>query len=130
MTISRWHGRGGSRDKNNMDGLGEKLRARARELGVSDTEVARRLGLSQSRYANYVANKREPDFATLVRICRVLGTTPDLLLGFGAIPEASSEDERLRQEIQAALLSMRGKALQIAAEVVAALAARRDEGDT
>ena len=113
-----------------MDGLGEKLRARARDLGVSDTEVARRLGLSQSRYANYVVNKREPDFATFIKICRVLGTTPDLLLGFGATPEASSEDERLRQEIQAALLSMNDKALRTTAEVVCALAARRCEDNT
>lgn len=112
-----------------MDGLGERLRARARELGISDTEVARRLGVSQSRYANYVVDKREPDFATFVRICRVLGTTPDLLLGFGAVPEASSEEERLRQEITAALLSMDGKPLRTTAEVVAALAARRRTDD-
>jgi transcriptional regulator with XRE-family HTH domain len=127
-TISRWREWGGSRDKNDMEELGEKLRARARELGLSDTEVARRLGLSQSRYANYVVNKREPDFTTFVKICRVLGTTPDLLLGFGALPGTSSEDEQLRGDIQAAVQSMSSQALRTTAEVVAALSAyRRDE---
>lgn len=114
-----------SGDNRPMDGLGEKLRARARELGLSDVEVARRLGMSQSRYANYVVDKREPDFATFIRICRVLGTTPDLLLGFGASFEASSEDERQRQEIQAATLSMGTRALRTLADVADALAAQR-----
>lgn len=112
-----------------MDGLGEKLRERARELGLSDTEVARRLGLGQSRYANYVVNKREPDFPTFVKICRVLGTTPDLLLGFGSLPDESSEDDRLRREIHAAVLSMNSRALRTMADVAAALSAHHREDD-
>ncbi|MEQ8965565.1 MAG: helix-turn-helix transcriptional regulator [Azospirillaceae bacterium] len=63
-----------------MDGFGERLRARARELGLSDAEVARRAGLTQRRYGHYVRNTREPDLATLVRIAGVLGTTPNRLL--------------------------------------------------
>ena len=113
-----------------MEGLGEKLRARARELGLSDTEVARRLDISQSRYANYVVDKREPDFGTFIRICRVLGTTPDILLGYGSMPEATSEDESLRQTILAATLSMRAPALRTLAEVANALAARRQTDST
>ncbi len=70
-----------------MDGLGERLRQRARELGLTDTEVARRLGLSQARYAHYVNDKREPDFRTFVHICRILATTPDHLFGVEAPPE-------------------------------------------
>jgi len=111
-----------------MDGLGEKLRARARELGLSDTEVARRLGLSQSRYANYVVDKREPDFATFIRICRVLGTTPDRLLGFGPAQASSSDEERLREEILASALSMSRKGLTTLAEVGRALAGRQEDG--
>jgi transcriptional regulator with XRE-family HTH domain len=111
-----------------MDGLGEKLRARARELGLSDTEVARRLGLGQSRYANYVVDKREPDLATFVKICRVLGTSPDLLLGFGSLSELSADDEQLRWKIQTAIQSMGPRVLRTTAEVVSALSAfGRDE---
>ena len=65
-----------------MREIGERLQARARELGLTDAEVARRLGLAQGRYSNYVNANREPDLATLVRICRELAITPDELLGF------------------------------------------------
>ncbi len=61
--------------------LGQKLRERAAELGLSNSEVARRAQLDERRYGNYIRDARKPDFATLVRICRVLLTTPnDLLL--------------------------------------------------
>jgi len=62
------------------------LRRRARDLGLSDAEVARRAGLSANRYSNYVRNDREPDLATLVKIAKVLATTPDSLLGIAQAP--------------------------------------------
>lgn len=64
-----------------MDGFGRALRQRASEIGLSDAEVARRAGLDEGRYGNYVRDAREPDLATLVKISRVLATTPDALLG-------------------------------------------------
>ncbi|MDG1287023.1 MAG: helix-turn-helix transcriptional regulator [Rickettsiales bacterium] len=60
-----------------MSGIGENLRKRARELGWSDAEVARQVGISQQRYSRYVKDDREPDFATLRRICEVLELTFD-----------------------------------------------------
>lgn len=67
-----------------MDGFGKALRRRANEIGLSDAEVARRAGLDEGRYGNYVRDAREPDLATLVRISQVLATTPDVLLGVTA----------------------------------------------
>lgn len=61
----------------------ENLRKRAEELGLSHAEVARRAGLSETRYGNYATGQREPDFATLLRIASVLATTPNDLLGVG-----------------------------------------------
>lgn len=105
-----------------MAGIGEKLRERALVLGLSDVEIARRVGLSQSRYANYVLGKREPDFGTLVKICRVLGTTPNFLLGFSEEEEAPSEAASIRKEIHRATLPMDVPTLQTAKTVIAALA--------
>lgn len=64
-----------------MERWGDRLRRRAKELGLSDADVARRLGLAPGRYSTYVNMTREPDFATFVRICGALQTTPDEILG-------------------------------------------------
>ena len=99
-----------------MGVYGERLLARARALGLTDAEVARRLGLAQSRYANYVNGNREPDLATFARICRALATTPDEILGFGSRNEEGAKAE-----------PMDGRALKIAAVVLESIAARQDE---
>ena len=64
-----------------MRGLGDRMRGRARELGIADAEVARRAGLTQQRYANYVADRHEPDLETFARLCSVLQLSADRLLG-------------------------------------------------
>jgi transcriptional regulator with XRE-family HTH domain len=63
-----------------MDLFATNLRKRAEELGITNAEVARRAGLSERRYGNYVSGRREPDLATLVKIAAVLATTPNDLL--------------------------------------------------
>jgi transcriptional regulator with XRE-family HTH domain len=60
----------------------ERLKDRAAVLGLSNAEVARRTGLSERRYGHYVSGSREPDLATLARIARALGTSPNHLLGY------------------------------------------------
>jgi len=79
-----------------MQVLGERLRKRAKELDLTGAEVARRAGLSPRRYGNYVTGDREPDLQTLVRICRVLTTTPDQVLGFDEAKSAKKRSERDR----------------------------------
>ncbi len=66
--------------------FGTRLRERARQLDMSDAEVARRLGISERRYGNYVTDEREPDFDLLPKICRALETHPSYLFGFTADP--------------------------------------------
>jgi transcriptional regulator with XRE-family HTH domain len=79
----------------------KNLRKRAEELGLSHAEAARRAGLSETRYGNYVTGQREPDFATLVRIASVLVTTPNELLGVGA-EQPSSSLQQLQNRLAAA----------------------------
>jgi transcriptional regulator with XRE-family HTH domain len=66
-----------------MDRFAKRLKERAAELGISHAEAARRSGLSERRYSNYVSGIREPDLALLVRIAEALQTTPNDLLGLG-----------------------------------------------
>jgi DNA-binding Xre family transcriptional regulator len=65
------------------------LRDRARQLELSDAEVARRAGLAERRYSHYVRGTRQPDFKTLLRICSALDTTPNDLLLADASPKRS-----------------------------------------
>lgn len=75
-------------------GWGERLRARGRELGLSDSEVARRIGMTQRRYSSYVNMTREPNFGDLLRICGGLGITPDWVLGVGQVEPADDAARR------------------------------------
>lgn len=104
--------------------LGERFRLRAQELGLSDAEVARRLGLSQSRYAHYVSGVREPDFATLARICRALSFSPNEALGFEQRLEGAPEVQRLKERVEAAVQVMDLSTLRTAAAVLDVLASR------
>ena len=99
-----------------MKGFGERLRARAKELGLTDSEVARRSGLSQRRYSNYVNDTVEPDLGTLARIVRTLGVTADQALGL-ANP-ASGEMEAVRARMAAATELLDGAALRMAAAMM------------
>lgn len=74
-----------------MEPLATNLRRRSQLLGLPHAEVARRAGLSERRYGNYVTGDREPDLATLARIAMVLGTTPNDLLGFNEDRPAMEE---------------------------------------
>ena len=103
-----------------MEGLGQKLRQRARELGLSDAEVARRAGLATTRYGHYVSDYREPDLATFSRICGVLGTTPNDLLAFG--PELDGL-EAARAIVARCAAAMDAATLETATKVMKALAA-------
>src|SRR6266851_10261829 len=73
-----------------MDFFAKRLRARARELELSDAEVARRAGLAERRYGHYVRGTRAPDFTTLLRISAVLDATPNDLLLADKVPRPSA----------------------------------------
>ena len=90
-------------------------------LGLTDSAVAARLDMSQQRYANYVRDSTEPDFRTLTRICEVLMTTPDHVLGVSAEVGTHDEASVLSQRIQAAVSVMDLERLRMTAGVVGVL---------
>lgn len=98
------------------------MRERARELGLADATVAERLGLSQQRYHNYVSDQTEPDYETLLRICRALDMTPNAILGTEPPRAEPEEAEKLRSRIAATVNTMAAATLRITAAVVDVLA--------
>ena len=101
-----------------MQTWGERLRLRARELGLTDAEVARRLGLAQGRYSAYVNMAREPDLALFLRICQVLGTTPDVILG---VVQGERDETPMMTEIVAGLRTFDDDRLALVAGLVRAV---------
>jgi transcriptional regulator with XRE-family HTH domain len=111
-----------------MSSFCEQLRARGQQLELSDAAIARRLGISQSRYTNYVNGHREPDFAMLARICLVLNTTPNDLLGFDGPGEQKLADNLYLQRIAAAAQALNPETLRMAVVVMDAMAANQERG--
>lgn len=106
-----------------MELFASNLRKRAEQLGISHAEVARRAGLSETRYGNYVSGRREPDLATLVRIASVLATTPnDLLTTSVAV---STPEDLARQRAIAALSALKRDDLERVGIMVEALVTQR-----
>jgi transcriptional regulator with XRE-family HTH domain len=78
-----------------MEIFAKRLQERAKQLGISNAEAARRIGLDERRYAHYVSDRREPDLMTLKSIAEGLGTTPNWLLGITSKVEKAPETAAL-----------------------------------
>lgn len=109
-----------------MQGIGDRLRSRAAELRLSGAEVARRAGLTATRYGHYVSDYREPDLATLVRICRVLAMRPDELLAYDQSDGTQEILAEKRSRLTAFAEMMDAESLDLAISVMQALAATLD----
>lgn len=105
-----------------MDQFSSRLRQRAKELGISHAEAARRSGLSERRYAHYVSGIREPDLATLVRIARALQTTPNALLGVDGKKAEASRKAVLQDRLNSAASTLRENDLEAVIVQIEALA--------
>ena len=65
--------------------FGDRLKARARQLGLSDAEVARRAGIGIRTYGHYTTDSRFPKRDVLIAIARALEATPNDLLGVATV---------------------------------------------
>lgn len=100
------------------------LRKRAETLKLSNAEVARRVGLSERRYGNYITGRTEPDLATLVRIATVLATSVDSLLSDNEESRPGPKDA-LTARLLAATAALKKSDLEAIAIQAEALAAAR-----
>jgi transcriptional regulator with XRE-family HTH domain len=82
-----------------MEIFAQRLRERAKQLGIPNAEAARRIGLDERRYAHYVSGRREPDLMTLKNIAERLGTTPNWLLGVISKTEKAPETAALVERL-------------------------------
>lgn len=108
-----------------METFAKNLKRRAEELDLSNAEVARRVGLSERRYAHYVSGRNEPDLALLLKIASVLQSTPNDLLGLADGADPSNERETLLDRLQSVASAMTDDDLRTAITQAEAVVAMR-----
>jgi transcriptional regulator with XRE-family HTH domain len=96
-----------------MEIFGKRLRERAKQLGISNSEAARRIGLDERRYAHYVSGRREPNLMILKRISEALDTTPNWLLGITSKIEKAPETAALIERFVNAARGMTREQLKL-----------------
>ena len=77
--------------------IGESLFKKRKELGLSQEETAWQAGISDRAYANIERGTANPRLNTLIRICNVLGITPDDILTDGKDSPPMKQEEILLQ---------------------------------
>jgi transcriptional regulator with XRE-family HTH domain len=96
-----------------MEPFVREVRRRAAALGITQSEIARRSGVSIRAFSHYLSQRSEPNLATLVRIADVLACTPNDLLGFGESVSSSKNDDNLKQRITARCRQLDGPSLRL-----------------
>jgi transcriptional regulator with XRE-family HTH domain len=107
-----------------METFSSNLKRRAEQLGISNAEVARRVGLIERRYGNYISGTRQPD-RSLVKISSVLKTSLDELLSNEVNKPAKSTKRNLQERIASAVEVLNEDDLARIAIMLDALAAAR-----
>ena len=70
----------------------ERLRFLRETSGLSQIELAKKIGVAASTYRNYENTSREPNYDTLVKIASVLEVSTDFLLG---AQQSEAQNDRL-----------------------------------
>lgn len=76
-----------------METFGDRLKGLAAGRGLSNADLARRLGITRGAVSNYFTGRRSPNHADLVAIADALGVTTDYLLTGSAAPDFPIIDE-------------------------------------
>jgi transcriptional regulator with XRE-family HTH domain len=90
--------------------MGERIRAARELLGLTQAQLAARLGQKQQTIGKWESGENNPKAPQMVELVKVLGVTADHLLGIDAAPppvpveRAIGMDERLSAESRKALL--------------------------
>lgn len=103
--------------------LKANLKSARKQAGMTQKEVASRLGITESTYCGYETGKREPDAARIGQIAQILGVTGNFLLDLPEREErpALTPDERRLLSLFRAL-DDRGRAAVIATAEALAVA--------
>ena len=61
--------------------VGARIKAMRKEIGLTQAEVAQKLGIASQSVTNYERGKTDPSIRNLISLAAVLGVSTDYLLG-------------------------------------------------
>ena len=64
-----------------IDDIKRRLRDAIKNSGLSQKEVARRVGINPATVSKYVRMEKYPSIDTLALLCRAIGASSDRILG-------------------------------------------------
>lgn len=70
----------------------EALRAARKEKGLTQKEMAQKIGCTTAAYGHYETGKRNPDIEGIKKISAALGVSPDSLIGYEKSEEAELQE--------------------------------------
>lgn len=62
--------------------LGQNMKKILEDNSCSQSSLARYFGISSQRVNQYLSDKREPDFAFILKFCKYFNITPNQLFGY------------------------------------------------
>jgi transcriptional regulator with XRE-family HTH domain len=74
-----------------MNTLGDKISELLKESGMTQRELASKIGSTEMTVSRYVRNERQPKAEILSKIAEALNTTTDYLLGRDLVNDDESE---------------------------------------
>lgn len=88
--------------------MGTKLKTLRNENGLTQTQVAKRLGVAVSAVSSYESGARYPSYPVLIKLSRMFHVTTDHLLGVEKkemldISDLSADDKQVVKTMVAAL---------------------------
>ena len=82
-----------------MDTMGKRLRWARERLGMSQIDVAAKLGITNISVSNYERGHREPDFATLIRLAELYNVSVQwLVTGSDVSPQQTDIYDMLQRD--------------------------------
>ena len=84
--------------------LSDRLRELREELDMNQEEVAGKLNIGRSTYANYETDRAEPSISILVDISNFYGVSVDYIIGNTDIRDNYYKDKKLCKYINKCLL--------------------------
>lgn len=61
--------------------IGEHIKDARKSAGLTQAHLAEAIGVSQAQIAHYESGRKWPNIQMLIKMCKVLGTSSDKILG-------------------------------------------------